>query len=195
MKKIIIGASIYAVAFLVVTIVIAFLNMQFRNIFKFDFSEPISQELIKSGVGLEKLAKIKKGIEHVVREEYEDSIEVIKDKAILEIKSMEVDPLLIDSIKVLKENLARLEKEKELQLIQKQQITQQDTVSAEYEAWIKNAIGYYEAMDAEQAAKIITSYSDNVARDIIYKMKKKKAVQILSALKPETVNRLIQVEQ
>ena len=50
-------------------------------------------------------------------------------------------------------------------------------------------------MDADQAAKIITNYSDNVARDIIYSMKKKKAVEILSALKPETVNRLIQVEQ
>lgn len=195
MKNKIIGASVYAVTFLVVTVLIAVLNNSFRNIFKFDFSPPVNEELVKSGVHLESLKKLKTGIENVVRQEYEDSLDFIKEKSKAEIEAAKVDPLLLDSIKTLKANLARLEKEKAKQIKQNDEKVEQDTAKSAYNDWLKNAISYYEAMDEDQAAKIITKYSDNVARDIIYNMKKKKAVKILSALKPETVNRLIQVKQ
>lgn len=195
MKNKIIAASVYAVTFLVVTVIIAMLNNSYHNIFKFDFSPPVGEDIIHSGVRLENLAKIKKGIENVVRQEYEDSIDVIKTKSEEEIAAAKVDPVLLDSIKVLKDHLARLEKQKEAQLKSRSQEAAKDTANTAYEKWLKNAISYYESMDVDQAAKIITNYSDNVARDIIYNMKKKKAVKILSALKPEIVNRLIQVEQ
>ena len=195
MKNKIIAASIYAVTFLVVTVIIAMLNNNYRNIFKFDFSTPVGKDIIHSGVPLQNLAKIKKGIENVVREEYKDSIDVMKIKTEAEIAAVQVDPILLDSIKVLKAHLARLEKQKAEQMRKQELEAVQDTGKVAYDKWLKNAISYYEAMDEDQAAKIITKYSDNVARDIIYNMKKKKAVKILSALKPEIVNRLIQVEQ
>ncbi len=195
MKNKIIAASIYAVTFLVVTVIIAMLNNNYRNIFKFDFSYPVGKDIIHSGVPLQNLAKIKKGIENVVREEYKDSIDVIKLKTEEEIAAVQVDPILLDSIRVLKAHLARLEKQKAAQMQKQELEAAQDTGKVAYDKWLENAISYYEAMDEDQAAKIITKYSDNVARDIIYNMKKKKAVKILSALKPEIVNRLIQVEQ
>lgn len=195
MKNKIIAASVYAVTFLVITVLIATLNKSYRNIFKFDFSPPVGEGIINSGVHLESLKKIKTGIENVVRQEYEDSIDVMKAKTQAEIEAAQVDPILLDSIKTLKAHLARLEKQKEEQMRENDQGIEQDTTKQAYNKWLKNAISYYEAMDEDQAAKIITNYSDNVARDIIYNMKKKKAVKILSALKPEIVNRLIQVEQ
>jgi flagellar motility protein MotE (MotC chaperone) len=49
-------------------------------------------------------------------------------------------------------------------------------------------------MDAKKAAKIILTYSDNIAKDIVYSMKKKKAAEILAQLNPETVNRITRVK-
>lgn len=192
MKGKIIGASVYMVTFAIVTVLIVVLNGQYRNIFKFDFSHPVGEELINSGAKLETLSKFKKNVETVVRNEYKDSLEVIKAKAISNIDK--ADSVLLDSINVLKNTLARLEKQREVQQVEKTINNDSTAHKIKYEQWLKNTTSLYEAMDASQAAKIITKYSDNVARDIIYSMKKMKAVQVLAALKPEVVNRLIQVE-
>jgi hypothetical protein len=47
-KDKIIAGSVYAVAFLLVTAVIAMANGMYRNIFKFDFREPIGQAVLKA---------------------------------------------------------------------------------------------------------------------------------------------------
>lgn len=181
------------VAFVLVTVMLVFLNGQYRNIFQFDFSHPIGEELLNTGAKLESLSKFKKNVETVVRNEYKDSLKVIKATTTFEANKS--DSILLDSINVLKNTLARLEKQREVQQIEK--VTNPDTTkhNVKYEQWLKNTTSLYEAMDASQAAKIITKYSDNVARDIIYSMKKKKAVQILASLKPDVVNRLIKVEE
>ncbi|PKL89257.1 MAG: hypothetical protein CVV23_05825 [Ignavibacteriae bacterium HGW-Ignavibacteriae-2] len=193
MKEKIIGISVYMVAFVLVTVMLVFLNGQYRNIFQFDFSHPIGEELLNTGAKLESLSKFKKNVETVVRNEYKDSLKVIKATTTFEANKS--DSILLDSINVLKNTLARLEKQREVQQIEK--VTNPDTTkhNVKYEQWLKNTTSLYEAMDASQAAKIITKYSDNVARDIIYSMKKKKAVQILASLKPDVVNRLIKVEE
>jgi len=59
-----------------------------------------------------------------------------------------------------------------------------------YIIWMKQTAKLYENMDPKKAAKIIESYSDNIARDIIYSMKQKKAADILSELNPDTANRI-----
>lgn len=62
-----------------------------------------------------------------------------------------------------------------------------------YNSWVKATVKLYESMDSRKAAKVIKGYSDNIARDILLKMKKKKAAEILAELKPEDVTRIISV--
>lgn len=63
-----------------------------------------------------------------------------------------------------------------------------------YNNWVKNSVKLYEAMDSKKAAKIIQGYNDNIARDIIYSMKKKKAAEIIAEFKPELANRIINLK-
>ncbi|HOI28426.1 MAG TPA: hypothetical protein PLZ15_01605 [Melioribacteraceae bacterium] len=63
-----------------------------------------------------------------------------------------------------------------------------------YNKWVKNSVKLYEAMDSKKAAKIIQGYNDNIARDIIYSMKKKKAAEIIAEFKPELANRIINLK-
>lgn len=63
-------------------------------------------------------------------------------------------------------------------------------VDSSYIKWTKNTAAIYESMDSKKAAKIIQNYSDNIARDIIYAMKKKKAAEILAELTPEVANKI-----
>jgi flagellar motility protein MotE (MotC chaperone) len=66
-----------------------------------------------------------------------------------------------------------------------------DTV---YTKWTKSTASMLEAMDPRRAAKIIQNYSDNIAKDILYTMKKKKAAQILAELNPELANRITRAD-
>ena len=50
-------------------------------------------------------------------------------------------------------------------------------------------------MDTRKAAKIIQGYSDNIVRDLLLTMKKKKAAEILAEFKPETATRIISAVQ
>lgn len=63
-----------------------------------------------------------------------------------------------------------------------------------YASWVKNVTSIYEAMEPKKAAKIIQNYSDNVARDILYTMKKKTAAKIVAELNPEVANRIFRFE-
>ena len=63
-----------------------------------------------------------------------------------------------------------------------------------YSTWIKKVTSIYESLDPGKAAKIIQTYSDNVARDILYNMRKKSAAKIVAELSPETTNRIFRFE-
>lgn len=63
-----------------------------------------------------------------------------------------------------------------------------------YNKWMKSTAKLYENMEPKKAAKIIASYSDNMARDIIYTMKKKKAAEILAELNPEFASRITRLK-
>lgn len=62
-----------------------------------------------------------------------------------------------------------------------------------YIKWKKSTVKLYELMDPKKAAKIISQHSDNIARDLIYSMNKKKAAQILQYLDNETVIKLTRI--
>jgi hypothetical protein len=68
------------------------------------------------------------------------------------------------------------------------------TNDSAYTKWKKSTVKLYEAMDSKRAAKIIQTFSDNVARDLIYSMKKKKAAEILSIMPPEIASRITRQE-
>ena len=78
----------------------------------------------------------------------------------------------------------------ESQNVQAEAMKQKQSDSS-YTAWTQRTAKVYEAMDPQRAAKIISNYSDNVARDLIYSMRQKKAAAILSELNPETANRIM----
>jgi flagellar motility protein MotE (MotC chaperone) len=61
-------------------------------------------------------------------------------------------------------------------------------------AWKKNTVKMFEAMDSKKAALIIVGYEDELARELIYGMKKKKAAEILSLIKSEKALTLTRVE-
>jgi hypothetical protein len=64
----------------------------------------------------------------------------------------------------------------------------------EYTEWVTKVTSIYSAMEPRKAAKIIQTYSDNVARDILYNMNKKTAAKVVSELSPETANRIFRFE-
>jgi len=63
----------------------------------------------------------------------------------------------------------------------------------EYKKWIAETSKFYESMESAKAAKIILKYSDNIAKDILYSMKKKKAAEILAEINPEIAKRITRV--
>jgi flagellar motility protein MotE (MotC chaperone) len=189
-KDKIIAGSVYAVAFVLVTAVIAMANGMYRNIFKFDFREPIGKAVLESNMDIEDIYKLKEKIELTIRDSYQDSLASIKAKTQIDSNGFMIDETILDSIEILKENLRRLERQKEEQIQEKNALKEELTKKEEYDEWVKRTSSLYEAMEPERVAKIITKYSDNVARDLLYKMKKKKTVEILAALNPETVIRL-----
>jgi flagellar motility protein MotE (MotC chaperone) len=81
--------------------------------------------------------------------------------------------LLTDSLKLIAENKLNAKK---------------DSV---YQIWVRKTVKLYESMDSRKAAKIILGYSDNIARDLLLTMKKKKAADIIAEFKPEVATRII----
>jgi len=80
-------------------------------------------------------------------------------------------------------------KEEELKKIKIQQTTTKK--DSTYNLWIKQTVKLYEAMDSKVAAKAILGMPENVARDLIYALKKKKAAEVLSSMPVDKVTKLL----
>ncbi len=63
-----------------------------------------------------------------------------------------------------------------------------------YAKWKRQTVQLYDAMEAKQIARVLPSFSDDVARDLVYSMKKKKAAEVLSLLSPDVVHRLTRAQ-
>ena len=180
MKAKIIYIVSFVAAFMLVTGGIIYFNSIYKNIFQFDFSpvkKVTNKNLPKNSNGLQ-IADLKNLFQDEFKKEIFDSLKVlISNKNTDTVYAHEKNnTVLLDSLKNLEIALAQTNQE-----LKKQK---------ENNAWVKKTSKLYESMDPDRAAKIIESYSDNVARDIIYSMRKKSAAEILSQFNPETANRI-----
>ncbi len=204
---------VFALAFVTTTIAIIFLNEKFANIFAFNFGpnpentpimvvEDSEGETFKASLNSYKkdvVEAVKAEVYDDIKEGIIDSIKELPAKSEFENLSKQVEQTkrVINDYRKKEAEKQQLEnslanKEKELENLKKQREKEENE---EYEAWVKSTVKLFETMDSKKAAKIISEYSDNVARDLIYKMKKKKAAEILSNLNTEKVIQLTQAKQ
>jgi len=195
--KLILTAAFLA-AFVITTIAIMYLNDTCDNIFAFDFTAPKTIKIKPKTLEQAKAPPnlIEKGIINKLAAPNEDPK---TDSVMVEIrnppKGKEDLTALADSIKKIKAEVKKQQPVTTQNVSSEESVKEKVIVTKEYKDWTKKTAGLYEAMDSKRAAKIIQNYSDNVARDIIYAMKKKKAADILSQLNPEVVQRIIKVRQ
>lgn len=197
MKGKILNILLFPLAFILITAAIIFLNSKCTNIFKFDFSEYHPKQIVKDTLVTKK--ENNNIFQKPVEKKQDDIDSLIKRTN----EQVVVKGQSEDSVKkqVKPELLPKEEPMKQVKIVEKTpepdkpvenkiepavvQRTQTDTI---YTKWVKDTAKLYESMDPQKAAKIITQYSPEIARDIIYKMNKKKAAQVLSNLDPKTAN-------
>ena len=195
----------FLVIFLLTTAAIIFLNSNYQNIFEFNFNKP-GQKIVKKNIqySLDKtgqIANFNNASEAKVKSEIYDSLKtLINNSRKYDSVSTVVfrDSTLLDSIKILQEEIARTSaKLDKFFESQRSDTTKQDSIrktKINYQKWIKQTASMFEAMDPQKAAKILQNYSDNTARDIIYSMRNKKAAEVLAELSPQTAKRITQVQ-
>ena len=168
----------------------------YRNIFKFDFTPEIREtnHSVPGDSNGVQMAELKNYFQNEFKHEIFDSLKALvsNNKPDTVYARAEKDSSLIDSLKQLEKRLKKTDQELKKQGVAKTPSTTdvKPKPDSTYNAWLKQTSKLYESMDPNKAAKIIQSYSDNVARDIIYSMRQKQAAEILSQLDPETANRI-----
>lgn len=201
MKDKLIYAIILLLAFFMVTGAMYYGASNYKNIFAFDFSPAAADSVIINKPKLSAAANNpieQKPVQTKTESTVQPGINrVTQDSADFKISAS----AFADSAKVVFEQLKKM---KEQILLNNEKSAAQNTVlntampeskkDSLYGKWIKNSVKLYEAMDSKKAAKIIQGYNDNIARDIIFSMKKKKAAEIIAEFKPELVNRIISVQ-
>ncbi len=202
MKAKIIYITVFLAVFLFTTGGIIYFNTVYKDIFRFDFtpvkSIPNKDKMIDTAKV--SIAEIKSYLFDDFKQEVLDSL-----KTIIPPKTNDTvytnafrDSLLLDSLRNLQAALKTVDDKIKSNNTKPQKVAVQQTPitddkikpDSNYNVWKIQTAKLYESMDPQKAAKIIQSYSDNVARDIIYTMKQKKAAEILSELNPETANRI-----
>ncbi len=196
MKEKIVYGLIFTLLFAIVSAGMIYFNSKYKNIFAFDFSPRINKEQLNKD-----LAKA----------------DTLKTNT-LKTDSLKTNSLKVDSLKTEKDTLKTNELKNNEKIVASTELknknipqvtntvlttevpfrlpasdktkTKKDSI---YKEWVKQTVKIYESMDSKKAAKVIINYSDNIARDILLKMKKKKAAEILAELKPEVVSRIISV--
>lgn len=201
MKEKIIYIVSFLLAFALVTGLLIFLNSTYNNIFTFDFTTTV-----QTAAEIKKLDQI-------------DSTKIhSKDSTIVNVTPEATIAQKIDSLQS-KTTSVNLKDSNTVQIVSKKlaeeikpalkilQTASSDPIKVDrvdknlakrdslHKAWVKNTAKLYESMDTRKAAKIIQGYSDNIVRDLLLTMKKKKAAEILAEFKPETATRIISAVQ
>ena len=209
MKNILIYTATFIQAFVLITIAFIFLNSYFVDIYHFNFGL-VSDLPKKSDAPLTILSPLDSAVIKEMKVALIDTLESINKRNNLTPLAGKVikDSLVIDSLnkfiaQIVKDVKNNPQLEKELKKGTKE-IAKTEAVVAEttvpvkhdstYFAWKKQTATLYEMMEPKKAAKIIQNFSDNIARDILYSMKKKKAAEILAQLNPETANRFMKAQ-
>ncbi len=203
MKNIISAVMAFAVAFVAVTGILILANMHFRNIFAFDFRPRPVKKVVKHKVTFcpKDYWRIEKFVRDEFKKELLDTLHtmyfkkkidtvytvIVKDKALMESVNKAMKTIIKQDAEIKKKDkkIAELEDK-----IKKEKEREKQKRSEEYVNWVKNNAKLLSEMDSGMAAKIIENYSDNIAKDLIYAMKKKKAAEILSYLPPKKVAKI-----
>lgn len=203
MKQGIIYGGTFVFAFVIVTGLLIYLNSSYENIFQFNFNPKQVVKLNDS--------TYTDPVETAENEVINDSSEVkdtvlfsslgeveTKDSTNAELKT-EIKNTLPQSVEEKKLNTKIKDQvasntQTLIQPDQNVQITKDLSKDQDYKEWVQKVTSIYSAMEPKKAAKIIQTYSDNVARDILYNMSKKTAAKVVSELSPETANRIFRFE-
>lgn len=202
MKEKLIYGVIFLSVFVLVTGAMYYGASSYQNIFKFDFTpvkydaQPLNPTMLKASLDKKDIA--------IIKQELMDSVKAMNNYyAAYDMASFHLrDTSIVDSIKTLLDEVKKLKTQQTTPAVAtvpvSNNVPEVKNVSAKkdsmYNSWIKNSVKLYEAMDTKKAAKIILGYSDNIARDILYSMKKKKAAEIIAELKPEIASRIVSVQ-
>ena len=195
MKEKIIYGAIFGGAFIAVSALIIFFNSLYKNIFHFDFT-PIKtvQAVNTASTGGLTIKDIDNLYGKKMKKDLIDTIKAYTSKPAYDSNTVvaTLDSTIYDSLSVFRSKLINLEKRNRETLLKKQQEDSLNVVKKDqkFDEWASQTAKLLEAMDPRKAAKIISSYSDNESRELIFKMNKKKAAKILSELKPETAQRI-----
>ena len=207
MKQGIIYGGTFLFAFVIVTGLLIYLNSSYENIFQFNFAPKSSVQLSDStSTDSLNVLPTEELISELDSTIAQDSILLSSLGGVETYDSIKIDKT--DSINVKKQiEIPNNKKENEkvdlkntkTDLIVNQPqidkpVTQNIAQGKEYTEWVQKVTSIYAAMEPKKAAKIIQTYSDNVARDILYNMNKKTAAKVVSELSPETANRIFRFE-
>ena len=198
MKTNLVYGLIFGTTFILVTVLIIFFNSIYTDIFKFDFTPVEPEQTISQQNSLITMAGFEKNYGEKIRKELLDSLRAYQSQSVNNDSNSVtaiLDSTIIDSLAVIHQKLAELEKRNKAFLEQKQEVAKVDSVISEedakkFEEWAKQTAKLYESMDPKKAAKIIQNYSDNESREILFRMNKKKAAKILAELNPQLAQRI-----
>jgi len=202
MKEKVVYIVSFLLAFIIVTGLIIYLNSTFKNIFTFDFSsaETRVDEIIQreNPVAASTLPAADTTNQNIA---LQDTVKPVQDTTHINSTSItlsdtnavrKITKKISEEIKPLDTKQAVSQEDPAKKAITAKSIARKDST---YNAWVKTTVKLYESMETRKAAKIILGYSDNIARDILMNMKKKKAAEILAEFKPEIATRIISVVQ
>ncbi len=202
----ILNILVFVAAFLIVTGGLIFFNSIYNNIFKFDFS-PVSNKdslsvastVSPNDPSVELKEQVDKKAEPVGGNDTTNSLalntNMQNDSVTASIPNAQATPQVIpiqnksQNLSVNNQTEPEQQNGQETVIDRNIKASEVDTI---YQKWIKQTAKLYESMDPKKAALIIRNYSESTARNIIYKMKKKQAADILSELDPVTANRIAQ---
>ncbi len=181
---------IFIISFVMVTALIAFMNLKYDNIFDFDFTPTHAAAELRT---VQQIEDIKINLRPEIERAVFDSLKVIGFDSVAIVNTNNRVVLLEDSIAVLQKEIAKLSRETTTLEATNEKFEKKKDSETEYQAWIKTTSKLYDSMESQKAAKIILKYSDNIAKDILYSMKKKKAAEILAEINPEIAKRITRV--
>jgi flagellar motility protein MotE (MotC chaperone) len=195
MKKSLSNIPAYLGAFIVVTVVIIYLNGMYRNIFTFDFT-PIGTKTIIKVPKVKRISKdsIQAYLLKKIQPEITQTIKKIKPKVVVDtVKHVALqDSALLDSLKKIRAQVKTLQK----YILALSRKSNKSPTSAKKESKIddneiKLTAKLLQSMSPTKAAQVLMTYSDNNAKKILAKMNSKKAALVLNALKPQQVAKIM----
>jgi len=172
---------VFLITFIGVTGTVYYLNQKYTNIFTGDFTPAPNPKV----VNMELSSKVD-SLNTYFRITKIDTFYIYQDTTLIRRLSNAQEE--IQKLKNEISNLDKIISEKDAAIL-KQTETAVAEDNSTREEWLTSTVKLYETMDARRAAalieKIIETTSVDLAKEIIYKMKRKKAGEILSQLSPE----------